>query len=75
MSEKFKLNRKIGIQNTFYTKCINVKIDSIGPLIILRSIVTHKNIFLWVSDSEFGVQVVSQDNVLDNAVGMTAGNI
>ena len=38
MSEKFGLNRKIGFQNTFYTKCINVVIDSIGPLIILRSI-------------------------------------
>ena len=25
-------------QNTFYTKCINVIIDSIGPSIILRSI-------------------------------------
>ena len=38
MSEKFRLNRKIGFQNTFYTKCINVIIDSIGPSIILRSI-------------------------------------
>ena len=38
MSEKFGLNRKIGFQNTFYTKYINVIIDSIGPLIILRSI-------------------------------------
>ena len=38
MSEKFKLDRKIGFQNTFYTKCINVVIDSIGPSIILRSI-------------------------------------
>ena len=38
MSKKFRLDRKIGIQNTFYTKCINVIIDSIGPSIILRSI-------------------------------------
>ena len=38
MSEKFRLDRKIGFQNTFYTKCINVLIDSIGPSIILRSI-------------------------------------
>ena len=38
MSEKFRLDRKIGVQNTFYTKCINVIIDSIGPSIILRSI-------------------------------------
>ena len=39
MSEKFRLDRKIGFQNMFYIKCINVIIDSIGPLIILRSIV------------------------------------
>ena len=38
MSQKFRLDRKIGFQNTFYTKCINVIIDSIGPSIILRSI-------------------------------------
>ena len=39
MSEKIRLDRKIGFQNTFYTKSINVTIDSIGPLIILRSII------------------------------------
>ena len=38
MSEKFRLDRKISFQNTFYTKCLNVIIDSIGPSIILRSI-------------------------------------
>ena len=38
MSEKFRLDCKIGFQNTFYTKCINVLIDSIGRSIILRSI-------------------------------------
>ena len=38
MSEKLRLDRKIGFRNTFYTKCINVLIDSIGPSIILRSI-------------------------------------
>ena len=38
MSEKFRLDRKIGFGNTFYTKCNNVIIDSIGPSIILRSI-------------------------------------
>ena len=38
MSEKFSLDRKIGFQNTFYTKCINVIIDSFGPSFILRSI-------------------------------------
>ena len=39
MFEKFRLDCKIGLQNTFYTKCINVIIDSIGPSIILRSII------------------------------------
>ena len=38
MSGKFRLDREIGFQNTFFTKCINVIIDSIGPSIILRSI-------------------------------------
>ena len=38
MSEKFRLDHKIGSQNTFYTKYINVIIDSIDPSIILRSI-------------------------------------
>ena len=38
MSEKFGLDHKNGFQNTFYTKCINVTIDSIGPSIILRNI-------------------------------------
>ena len=42
MSEKFRLDRKIGFQNTFYTKCINVIIESIGPSIILRSIVFQR---------------------------------
>ena len=42
MSEKFRLDRKIGFQNTIYTKCINVIIDSIGPSFILRSICHHK---------------------------------
>ena len=34
MSKKFRLDRKIGIQNMFYTKYINVIIESIGPSII-----------------------------------------
>ena len=38
LSEKFRQDRKIDFQNTFYTKCLNVIIDSIGPSIILRSI-------------------------------------
>ena len=40
MSVKFRLDRKIGFQNMFYTKCINVIIDSSGHSIILRSIVS-----------------------------------
>ena len=46
MSEKFRLDRKIGFQNTFYTKCINVIIDSIGPSIILRSICPLSNFII-----------------------------
>ena len=38
MCEKFRLGRRIGFQNTFYAKFINVVIDSNGPSIILRSI-------------------------------------
>ena len=41
MSGKFRLDRKIGFQNTFYTKCINVIIECIGPSIILRSTLIH----------------------------------
>ena len=41
MSDKFRLDRKIGFQNMFFTKCINVMIDSIGPSIIFRSIRRH----------------------------------
>ena len=43
MSEKIRLDRKIGFQNMFYIKCINVIIDSIGSLIILRSIYITEN--------------------------------
>ena len=38
MSENFRLDCKIGFQNMFDTKCINVIIDNIVPSIILRSI-------------------------------------
>ena len=49
MSEKFRLDRKIGFQNTFYTKCINVIIDSIGPSIILRSIYANCLIYIYMN--------------------------
>ena len=45
MSENFRQYRKIGFRNTFYTKCINVIIDSIGPSIILRSKLSGKGPF------------------------------
>ena len=38
LSKNFRLDRRIVFHNTFYTKCINVIINSIGPSIILRSI-------------------------------------
>ena len=41
MSEKFRLDRKVGFQNMFYTKCINDIIYSIGPSIILWSIYAY----------------------------------
>ena len=47
MSEKFRLDRKICFQNTFYTKCINVIIDSIGPSFILRSIFDYFGTCRW----------------------------
>ena len=59
MSEKFRLDHKIGFQNMFYTKCINVLIDSIGPSIILRSI--HASIVSKKSNR--GVNVFN--NVID----------
>ena len=45
MSEKFRRDRTIGFQNTFYTKCINIFIDSSGPSIILRSIYLN---YKWI---------------------------
>ena len=36
--KKFRLDCKIDFQNIFYTKCINIIIDSTGPSIILTSI-------------------------------------
>ena len=47
MTEKFRLDRKIGFQNTFYTKCTNVIIGSIGPSIILRSIFILQRLCHW----------------------------
>ena len=45
MTKKFRLDCKIGFQNTFYTQCINVIIDSIGPSIILRGICSGKDYY------------------------------
>ena len=52
MSEKFRLDRKIGFRNTFYTKCTNVIIDSIGPSIILRSILQLASLEGVISNSQ-----------------------
>ena len=62
MSENFRLYRKIGFRNMFYTKCINVIIDSIGPSIILRSIfmVFHHYPMIFFS---FNTQRVSFHNL------------
>ena len=49
MSDKFRLDSRIGFQNTFYTKYINVIIDSIGPSIILRSIYTKLKYVLTIA--------------------------
>ena len=57
MSENFRLYRKIGFQNTFYTKCINVIIDSIGPSIILRSKLLFHFFFFFLPN--FSGQVFS----------------
>ena len=57
--KKFRLDRKIGFQNTFYTKCIDVIIDSIGPSIISRSIHNlHKLIFISEPRHEISNNVV-----------------
>ena len=48
MFEKFRLDRKIVFQNMLSSKCISVIIDSIGPSIILRSILDKvKRHILW----------------------------
>ena len=44
MSEKIRLDGKIGFQNMFKTKSFNATIDSIGPSIILRSIYRVKTV-------------------------------
>ena len=54
MSKKIRLvDSKISLQNMFYTKCINVIIDSIGPSITLRSIYKmlqiHVVLCIWKS--------------------------
>ena len=38
MSDKFRQDVKIDFQNMFYTKCINIIIDSVGPSIFLGGI-------------------------------------
>ena len=52
MSEKIRPDCKIGFQNTFYTKCINVIIDSIGSSIILRSIYNFFPVLVLLTNHE-----------------------
>ena len=58
MSEIIRLDHEIGFQNTFYTKCINVIFDSIGPSVILRCIhtvygpSTRENLSSWFPKNE-----------------------
>ena len=59
MSEKFRPDRKIGFQNMFYTKCINVISDSIGPSIILRSIYVLTGICMDRTHSAQGTQLMT----------------
>ena len=58
MSKKSRLDRKIGFQNMFYTKCINVIIDSVGPSIILRSIFRNKICLLPQFDVYFFLHMI-----------------
>ena len=45
MSENFRLDRNNnGFQNMFYTKCINVIIDSIGPSNYYEELYVHIHI-------------------------------
>ena len=64
MSEKNRLDRKIGFQNTFYTKSINVTIDSIGPSIILRSIVPVGQNQLNCPPKNLNFQLLNLNNFL-----------
>ena len=68
MSKKFRLDCKIGFQNTFYTKCISVIIDSIGPSIILRSICCRYTL-------ELPLFVGTHRNCLLEAIPMSTNNI
>ena len=58
MSEKLRLDRKIGFQNTLYRKCITVIIDSIGPSIILRSIFGDFNFYLRLVPSFYFIVII-----------------
>ena len=64
MSEQSRLDRHNWFHNTFYTKCINAIIESIGPSIILRSIYwQRKPIFTSLIDRIFESVMIVQSPV------------
>ena len=58
-------------ENTFYTKCINVIIDSIGPSIILRSIYKQEKNFKWDTQSK----LIYKSTLVSNSVGVKLNDI
>ena len=53
-----KMSEKLDFSIMFYTKCINVKIDSIGPSIILRSIYLYDRLEI-ACDLIYNLQILS----------------
>ena len=64
MPEQSRLDRHNCFHNTFYTKCINAIIESIGPSVILRSIYwQRKPIFTSLIDQIFESVMIFQSPV------------
>ena len=58
MSEKFRLDRKIGFQNTFYTKSINVTIDNLALKKIATNLVLNLMLCIIVKEKILSCEVV-----------------